>query len=284
MATTLDLIRSKKSEIQAQSGNRSDTSKPTPGKSRWRILPSWRDEADGPEPFWHDFGLHFIREKLDEKVKTVHMCVSKTYGQECPICDIINDGIARAENDAVLDLIKQARAQGRVLVNALQIDGSEPGKVVILDVTSTTFEKILDRIEDAIDEAKEEGVEGYDPLSLKDGIDVVINKTGAGLNTKYDVASRKGKPVDKAVLADLHDLDKYVAQDAADSRNRAISVVKVVSLNDTKTLPGATSSPTSESGTVMEGDFSEDEDDDDDDITSAVEDADMADLMEQIDD
>src|SRR6185369_17798296 len=95
MASTAELlekIKQKKAAIQQSSGRREKTMKPTPGKSRWRILPTWR--SNEAEQFWHDFGQHFIKNAAGE-LQAVYVCLSKTYGDErpCEVCESLQHAI-----------------------------------------------------------------------------------------------------------------------------------------------------------------------------------------------
>ena len=215
----MEMVRNKKQAIQAQSGRRASTVKPQPGKSKWRILPGWRGEAD--PTFYKDFGQHFVK-GVDGTLKAVYMCVEKTFGKICPVCESINAGIAEASSDEVINALKEAKAKGRVLVNALHLDGEDPSTPVILDLTPGTFEKVLEVME-------QYGEEGVNMLDLDGGIDIVINRTGKGINTEYSVmAAVKSGSVDKSVLKKLNNLDDYVAQEYEEGRVKALSAVSAV--------------------------------------------------------
>ncbi|MCG5512782.1 hypothetical protein [Ectothiorhodospira shaposhnikovii] len=216
----MELVRNKKAAIQAQSGRRANTVKPTPGKSKWRILPGWRGESD-PQ-FYHDFSQHFVK-GVDGSIKAVYLCVEKTFGKMCPVCEAINGGISKAGSDEIINALKEAKSKGRVLLNALHLDGEDPSAPVILDLTPGTFEKILEVME-------QYGDEGINILDLKEGVDLVINRTGKGLNTEYSVmAAVKSNPVDPAVLKKLHNLDEYVQQEYKEGETKALSAVATVS-------------------------------------------------------
>lgn len=219
MAATKDimeLVKSKKAALQAQSGrNREKTVKPPVGRSKWRILPGWRGADDAT--FFHDFGQHFIKD-VHGALKAVYVCTEKTFGKPCPICEAINEGISVSENDDVINALKEGKSKGRILLNALHLDGENPTQPVILDLTPTTFEKVLDLIE-----------EWGNITDLENGVDIVINRSGKGINTEYTVTpAPKSAPVQKSVLKSLHNLDDYVKQEYDEGRVKALGAVNAV--------------------------------------------------------
>lgn len=223
MATTselLALIKQKKEAIAANSGAREKVVRPTTGKSRWRILPSWRKDD---EVFWHDFGQHFIKDSKGE-LKAVYVCVDKTFeGQDCPLCADLTTALLKAGDQATIDTLNEAKSKGVILVNALRMDGSDadPKKPVILALTTTTFGKVLEIM-------AEDDFDGM--LDLKNGRDITINREGAGLNTKYSIIpSPKQTPVDPAVMATVHNLDEYVKQEYDDGFRKARAAIALAS-------------------------------------------------------
>ena len=194
----MEMVRSKRKAIQQSSGRREKTVKPTPGKNRFRILPGWRG-GDDPT-FFHDFGQHFIK-GVDGQLKAVYVCTEKTYGKPCAVCEAIAEGMGAAGDDNVLNALSESKSKGRILMNALHLDGDDPKTPVILDLTPTTAEKVFDLMD-----------EYGDITDPKTGIDIIINRTGTGLNTEYSVmpAAKSIKGVPAAILEKLHNLDEYV--------------------------------------------------------------------------
>lgn len=211
----MDLVRSKKKNLQAASGRREKTHKPTQGKSKFRILPN---PADMNGVFWQDFGQHFIKDASGD-LKAVYMCADKTHGTDCPICESISSGIGASGDDSVIEALKDSKASGRILMNALHLDGEDPSSPIILEISPTSFEKILELME-----------EHGNVTDLEDGVDIVITRTGKGLKTEYTImTAAKSKPVDKSVLKNVHDLSAYVQQEWDEGLNKAISAVSSVS-------------------------------------------------------
>jgi hypothetical protein len=216
MATLLELLRAKKQEMA--SGNRMKTIKPQPGTGRYRILPSWRGEG---QQFWHDYGQHYIKD-MNMKMSAVYICADKTFGKPCQVCDAIRSGIASAD-DATKDILKEGNAGQRVLLNVLHLDGPTPGEVQILELAPTAFGALVD-----IAALHEE--EGEPIFEIGRGKDILISRTGTGLQTKYTMMTAvKTTPVPDGVMTKLHNLDDYVKQESEGQQLRALNSVRAVS-------------------------------------------------------
>ncbi len=243
MASILDMVRAKKAQIQASSGRREKTHKPQPGKNRYRILPGWRkDDSNGPkEQFYRDFAQHFIKNEAGE-IQAVVPSMEVIYGKEDPFADKLREIISRCTDDDELKRLKEMQAKGRVLLNALHLDGEDPTTPVPLDLTPTTFEKVLELIEE----------HGEEMLDLENGVDIIITRSGKGLNTEYSVmAAAKSKPVDKAVMSKIIDLDAYVNQEYESSAKKAIASLRAQgysmgALAMTPSVAGALTGPASD--------------------------------------
>lgn len=218
MTSLADLIKNKKAALSA--GNRKKTAKIPDGTSRWRILPSWR--KDGSEQFWHDFGQHFIKNSAGE-MQAVYVCVDKTFGKPCVICDTVRAAVKSAADDATLNALKDAHAAGRILINAMHLDGPTPTEVQIAEIPPTVFDQILGIVQEWMDA-------GENPMDVKAGKDFLITRVGSGKNTKYSVqVGAKVTKVDAAaVMAKLNDLDAYVAMESSEQEQRALNSVRSV--------------------------------------------------------
>lgn len=216
MSALLALLQQKKQAIAAS--RKSKTAKLTDGRSRWRILPSWRG-AD--QPFWHDFGQHFVKNSAGE-IQAIYVCSEKTHGKPCEVCSVVAQSIKAATDDATLQLLNDAKANGRVLVNAFHIDGPEPTKVQILELPPTVFG-------DFVNLAEEFEQAGQSILDLNTGKDIIVTRTGKGKNTKYStVPAAVSQPVPAAVMAQLNNLDEYVNQETSEGMTRALTSVRSI--------------------------------------------------------
>lgn len=219
MTSLLDLLKAKKQDLAA--GKRRKTIKPAEGTTRFRILPSWRKTPG--QPFWADFGQHFVKNHAGE-IQAIYMCTDKTFGKPCAICDAVKLGIKSATDDSTMKLLKDAGANARVLVNAIKYDAAgTPSEVEILELAPTAFESMVG----VMTEWEEAG---QSIMDLATGRDVLVTRTGTGINTKYTVqVSAKSTPVSPSVMEKLHDLDQYIQQESTEMATRTLNSVRSVS-------------------------------------------------------
>lgn len=213
MASIQELIAQKQKEMAAKK-SRQNTLKPQPGSHTYRILPSWRGGEDGQ--FWHDMGMHFIKtEESGNKPAAVYICADKTFGKPCDVCEAINKSLAVSASDKMTEKLKEARSSQRYLMNVLHLTGPEPTKVQVLEVGTGIFQDVCNLI----------GEYG-DITDLTNGIDIKIKREGSGLDTEYSVLpAAKSQPVPKTVLANLVNLDEWVAQENPAGNTKALGAV-----------------------------------------------------------
>lgn len=219
----LDLIKKTKSDIAARSSKGRTTKIPV-GKSKWRILPSWRKTGSAAEQaaFFHDFGMHYIKD-AGGKTVAVYICVDKTFGQPCPVCEAISTGKRESTDDRQVKLMDDARATGRYLVNAVQLTGpdAKPDTPVILELPSSAFASLVGIMETYADESS------INILDLNTGVDMVFEKTGTGLDTTYNiVANPAPRKQDGSVMNKVANLDDFVKQDHDQGRTKALLAVQ----------------------------------------------------------
>ena len=265
----LEKIAAKRKEIKAKT-NRTDIIKPASGKHKYRILPA----KSGDDMFWADFGRHYVK-NLDGKMAAVYVCVEQTFGKPCAICQEIARAGKHASDDAELKALEESRCKrADVLVNVLHLSNAEKANTPqVMSISPTTFDKILAVFE-------EYQTEGVDITSLTDGIDIVIERTGAGLNTEYGVmAAVKSKPVPATVMDSVVDLQEFVQQESESDLRKAINAVNsIVGIIDAPSSAAiaapasraAIAAPSAASASVVK-----DDDLTDDDLDSLIEDADF---------
>lgn len=201
-----------KARQKTQQFNKERPTKPSPGKSVWRILPGWNPKD--PNQFFHPFGQHFIKD-LEGNIKAVLVCPEKTFDQPCEICDMIGDAVRAATDDDTIRAIKESRSTQSYLLNAVHVDGD--GGVKILSLGTMAFNSLIEAME-----------EYPDLLDPEEGQDIVISRDGTGINTKYSItvrAASKSKPVAKSALSNMHDLDEYVKEDFEAKKTKAIETL-----------------------------------------------------------
>lgn len=223
MSALREMVKNKRQNLAAQMGRREKTMRVPPGKSRWRILPSWEGKPDGI--FSHPFSQHFVKDVAGE-LKAVHVCLDKTFGLPCNICTTLEQALRVAPSDDIINALGESKSKSKELVNAIRIDGDNPGEQGILELSPTTFDQWL-----SVWETYDAEEEPIDILDLKNGFDVIIERTGKGLNTEYKVnAAPRPSAVANAseVMKKLIDLASYAHQEAAEVEQKAIGVVKAV--------------------------------------------------------
>lgn len=213
MSALMDLINKKKLELNAN--NRARTAKIPDKTSRWRILPGWRADKNDPT-FYHDFGSHYIKD-ASKTMKAVYVCTEKTFGRPCEVCAALSNAMGKTDDDSI-ELLKEANASQRVLVNAVQLDGSAPTTPVVLELAPTVFGNIITIMQ-----------EWGDILDIKSGKDLTIERTGTGIGTKYTVnVGAKTTVLPADIMSKVTNLDEYVAQENEQGRIRAISQVNAI--------------------------------------------------------
>lgn len=230
----MERIAAKRKEIKAKT-NRVDIIKPAAGKHKYRILPAKEDGGN----FWADFGRHYVKD-VEGKMAAVYVCVEQTFGKPCAVCQEIIRAGKSVSDDSEMKALEESRCKrADVLLNVLHLSDAEKASTPqVMNVSPTTFDKILGVFE-------EYQTEGIDITSLNDGIDIIIERTGTGLNTKYEVmAAVKSKPVAASVMDSAIDLQEYIQQESeADLRKALNAVNAIVGIIDAP-ISAAISAPT----------------------------------------
>ncbi|MCL2874690.1 MAG: regulator [Betaproteobacteria bacterium] len=211
-AKLMELMKSKKQALK----QRGKTIKPNPGANRYVLLPGWRK---GEEHVWfHDFGQHFIK-GVDKTLQAIYVCVDKTFGNACPVCEGLSKAIKMTHDDETVALLKEAVSKSSFLMNVLALDSDDPATPQILEVGKTVFGQIIDTLDHW-----GEGV--FDATAPQI---IVINREGKGLNTEYSTqASPKKHTLPSGVLSKLNNLDEYVRQESEEKQRRAIAAINNV--------------------------------------------------------
>ncbi|WP_354734601.1 hypothetical protein [Acinetobacter nosocomialis] len=202
--------------------SRESTIKPKPGKNNYVLLGDWNKERN--EEFYKPFSQHFIKDysKLtDGKPETtVHVCLSKTFGEDCPICDAIAEAgrlLGANATDDQIKTLEDANAGTVYLLNVLEVDdsGKHDGQPKVLQIGKLALSSILDMMDD------------WGEAIFVDHQIVTINREGTGLNTKYNVLPGARKVhVDADVFNRVTDLDDYVKQANEEKKRIALSTIK----------------------------------------------------------
>lgn len=200
-----------KSKAKYASGGISRTIKPKEGRNVFRILgvnpakPMKRAaEMPVPNQFWRDLGVHWIKPSENAKPIAVVGAPDIVYDMPNPMAIAIDAAVAAALDEESKELYESWRARRSVLVNVIDIQDSANQDPQILELTGTTWGAILDIY-------TEWGAAGKDITDPTDGINLVITRTGKGLNTNYTVQpAPTSAPLSPAILNKVTDLDEFI--------------------------------------------------------------------------
>jgi hypothetical protein len=218
--------------------------KPKEGRNVYRILAPTVDVApwvgEGGQ-FWADLGVHWIKSEKEGKPLAVVGDCDAVYQQPSVINTAIDMAIGSALDQDSKELYESWKARKSVLINVL--DRGNADNEEVLELTGTTFGKVLDLITLYADS----GIDITDPIH---GQDIIIQRTGKGLNTNYDVAiaplapGASFKPVTKEQLSKATDLHAFIAQNFfRGEEQKALNAIAQIAGVAVPKLAGPTSAP-----------------------------------------
>ena len=231
MSSLLEAIKNKRQAIAAKSGRERPT-RLTSAKNIVRILPRWDGDQEGV--FYQDFGQHFIKDKSG-KVIAVYICTATTFGQECQVCAEIARHSASTVDEEMVQVLSEARSSSRVLVNAIYRNGTHANAKtdpVLLELPVSVLNDVLGIMETYLED------HDLNLISMAEGYDVVITKTGTGRDTKYTVTpSPKASEVPAEALSKCRNLEDYAKQEYDAGLQKALASLSAVAGGPA--LPGA---------------------------------------------
>lgn len=232
MAHKTDMAKAKrKSEEEreraarmAAFGRRADWWKPLPGTNKIRILPPWTDAGPNRNQWWREVWMHYGVTNLeapDEDNQFAVPCPHKSpdgkhvvgggEAVDCKICKLVEE-LRSGGNPADIETAKNIKAKMRLYINMIDLNDpvwteddvtkkkangcpedqlptiGEP-KVQVYNFGPNIFKELLDAYQDDVDVA-----------DLDEGHDIVIEREGEGLKTKYRVRAQM-----KATAAPIKD-------------------------------------------------------------------------------
>lgn len=206
------LIKGQKQKMARNAGKAKDLKE---GKTRLRILPGWRD-AD--PVFFHAFGLHWIKDETG-KLQAVVGCYDHTYDQPCRFCDALDSAGKGTTDEKILKVIGDARSKKRMLVNAVERVKDQPDSVELYALPWSVFRDIVNIMDTY-------GEEYGNMTDLASGADFIIERAGKGMDTTYTVVpAPSSKPVDKAVMGKIINIDEYVKGEFESKAAKAINAI-----------------------------------------------------------
>ena len=208
MALDLDKIRGHRDAALEEAARRSARFfELQPKRNVVRILPPW----EGADDFSRIMAKHW---NLGPEGKTVVFCPKVSFGMPCPICDEIDKLWKSKPDDAMKEWLKTVSATPRFLVNVVDVNDPEAGvqiaefpKTVLLEIWNIMVDKDT----------------GYgDITDLKNGRDILIDKVGKGLSTRYTVRAKlAASPAPAGIsMTDIPNLDNFVRKESYENLKR----------------------------------------------------------------
>ncbi|MCR9222905.1 MAG: hypothetical protein NXH70_02450 [Hyphomonas sp.] len=227
MAGLRDRIAQKRQAIADKSAGYERAFKWPVGKSYFRLLPG-KVEAD---EFFEEIGVHWIKQngKVVASVGDREIC----FGEPCPIREGIEAVMSHAREIGDDDMLKAAKdmmAKPRFFANGVIIKSPaefEKDKPELLEFSEKTWDQILSQMEDMIedlDEGADLMKEG--PFAMDGGTIFVLEKTGTGLDTRYNVfTSAKKAPAKPDALEAAVDLGAYKRSQFDEKGRKALAAL-----------------------------------------------------------
>ncbi len=163
---------------------------PKEGKNQVRILPPYSEEG----VWFFKLTLHYGFK--DEDRNRAYPCLREWKNERCPACDAIS---ALKKVDGGQKVAEKMRPRSKFYVNLIDRRIGED-KVFIYGLSAKMLNVVLSYDDD------EDYGNVVDP---KKGFDFIIDKSGSGLQTRYDVRI-KPKPTPSGKFGELWDLDTEV--------------------------------------------------------------------------
>lgn len=220
----MDLMARVKAKKQALS-NSADHAKLKQGQANIiRILPSWLGVG---EEFFADWGIHWVKHPGEDKAKAVHMCLAKTLGEDCPICDALAAGSRAASSEEETKALKESGASQRMLFNVIMYGQGKDTEPQILEVAGGVAADIFTLMEDFGDITHPET-----------GRNITITATGSGIATRYTVMPAKdATAIDPSLYAKPVNLTEHVMQADKAKLIAAVSAVGAITGTYTDSAP-----------------------------------------------
>lgn len=160
----------------AQVGGGAEFWNPADGENRIRVMPPWSEDAG---EFWFITATHF---NVGPDERPVPCPVASGIRESCYVCRLVKK-LARGEDDEKSDA-EAMGARPRYLLNIVDLGNPQNG-VQVWPAPKSIFRQLKKFWLNEEDYG--------DFTSLVDGFDILVEKTGSGLNTRYDANPTKPK-------------------------------------------------------------------------------------------
>lgn len=205
------------------------TIKPKEGRNIYRFLAPTANEAPWVGPtgqFWADLGVHWI--KADKNSKPIAVVGSRDicYQEPCPVGTAVEQAMASAHDEQTKEIYNEWKPSKTVLFNIVDRTTNPANEEVdIVELRPTAAQQVFDLMEQYAEA-------GQDLTDLANGIDLVVTRTGKGLNTEYSVNIKPGAsaPLKADTLSKCHDLHAHIAREFfKGEENKALNAIAQIS-------------------------------------------------------
>ena len=208
--------------------------KPKEGRNAYRIvIPTDPNLLGANGEFWADLGVHWIKTSLKGKPLAVVGSRDVCFGEACEVgfaqAAALEHANTSGYDEDTVNLIKEMRAQKSVLF--LAIDRTTDAKaqsVEILEVRPSVAQQIMDQYLQYLDA-------GSEMFDLKSGVDLIITRTGKGLQTEYSVNVRPGvsQPVSADALRGCVSLREHIEKEyfKGDEKKAIATIEQIVGIS-----------------------------------------------------
>jgi len=186
--------------------------KPKEGRNVYRFLAPTEAQAPWVGPtgkFWAELGVHWIKAEKNGKPIVVVGSRDVCYQEPCPVGTAVDLAIANAHDEQSKGIYEEWKVSKNILFNVIdRTTNPDNEEVEILELRPSAAQQVWDLMEQ-YDDA------GQDITDLANGVDIVVTRTGKGMNTEYTANVKPGvsKPVKKDAIAKCHDLHDHIAKE-----------------------------------------------------------------------
>lgn len=225
MSKLKELLAQNKNKYKGNNGARAF--KFPEGKTRIRII-----QTKPGEKFWRDVGVHWIKADRGGKPISVIGCNDVVHEKHCEVCAAIEKSKIGVLDEEDEKLIKEWGARKDVLVPALVLGADKKfSDPQIVQLTPTTFGQVLSI-------AEEFDMDDINIFDIEDGRDLIVERTGKGLDTEYQVmVAPKSLKIDSSVASNLPDIDAWIESNFFnETPNKAVTAIAQITGTTVATL------------------------------------------------
>ena len=207
-------LKQKRQSIADKSAGNARSYKFQNGKTFFRILPG----KDVPDAFYSEIGMHWIKDPKTKKTITAIGDREICFGEPCPVRASINELKRYAKevgDDDLGELASDMMASPRNYMNILVLKAPgefDPKKPELVDVSNAMLDKMLSGMEEYIDDLPDDADPlEQGPLALEGGLVFVLEKTGFGKETRYNIYPSGKHKADATpeMIEQMIDLESY---------------------------------------------------------------------------